>query len=103
MEIIDSHLLKNCPVTRAHIIVTEDIFGTDSGYTQGNTVRRTPNCVELQYHYVPAIDMGQYRDVTPSADFMFVNGIPLFMSVSNDINFITCENTKNQKPKTIID
>ena len=47
--------------------------------------------------------MGRYQDVTIATDFMFVNGIPLFVSVSTDIKFITCENTKDQKSKTIIE
>jgi hypothetical protein len=46
--------------------------------------------------------MAHYRDVTLSIDIMFVNKIPLFLSISRNIRFITAEVLHNRKQETLI-
>ena len=82
IRIVTDNLLPNCPVTKADILVAEDIFGPEVGILRGKARRRKPSVVRGVIEPIPPAIMRQYRHVTLGADIMHVNGIPFFVTVS---------------------
>ena len=85
IKIVDNKLLPNCPITRDDIIAAEDIFGPDLGSLKGKTVRAGSERVQVRITDLPITIMGRYREVTLTADIMFVNKLPFFMSISRSM------------------
>ena len=86
-QIVNKYLLKNSPITSADIAVDEDFFGKNIGSVMGKTVRK--KSIPVRTHIVP-LPLGikeKYREVTTCADVMKINGIPFFVSTSNDLYF----------------
>ena len=102
LSIVDNNLLQNCPITRADIIAAERIFGPDVGSLKGKTVRKTPSTVKIHMADIPTSIISRYQKVTVSADIMFVNKIPFFVTISRHIKFGTAEFLTNQKTVSIL-
>lgn len=102
IDIVDRNLLPNCPVTRQDIVAAEHIFGPDVGSLKGKTVRRPGFPVETQYSDVPASIMSRYRSVTLGGDIMFVNKVPILVTISRNIKFGTAQMVANQKAPTLL-
>ena len=80
-----------------------DIFGKDKVSLRVNMTRSNPHQVQSIYVSIPKHFMEKYQSVTISDDYMFFNGIPLFVTVIHHIKFITDLMTKDQRTKTVID
>ena len=93
IHIVNNNLLPNCPVTKRDIMASEDIFGPELGLLKGKTVRRNPLKVDTNMTYTPLPPSvhERYQEVTLSADIMYVNKIPFFVTVSRKIKFGTIE------------
>jgi hypothetical protein len=52
---------------------------------------------------IPSERMSQYNDVVIGADIMFINKLPLFVTVSRSIKFSTAEILLDQKQETLVD
>jgi hypothetical protein len=98
-EIVESNLLKDCPVVRADVIAAKDIFGPNLGSLKGKTVRHTGDRVRPEFEQVPVEIMERYRDVMICIDIMFVNKIPFLVTISRHIKFGTVEAIKSRKHK----
>jgi len=85
IQYMDNSLLGESPINRYDILAAEDIFGPDVGSLKGKTMRRTPHRVNAIITAMPIDIMTQYHQVTMSADVMFVNQIPMFLTVSHAI------------------
>ena len=79
--------------------VAEYIFGKDEGYLHGKTTQYKPHQAQAIYVNTPKDLTERYQSVTLSADLMFVNGIPFFVTFSHHIKFITDLMTKEQRFK----
>ena len=103
IQIVENHLLPNCPVTRADIVAAEKIFGPDVGILKGKTVRKGTEHVEIAEVTIPSEIMSEYRDVVVGADVMYINKIPFFVTMSRNIKFSTAELMLDQKQETLVD
>ena len=65
-------------------------------------MRRKPVPVSGDYIKVPQEILDIHQDVTVAADFMFVNGISFFVSVSRHIHFTTVEGTPSRSKNIIL-
>ena len=91
-------MIRNCPVTKADIILAEDIFGANIGALQGKTVRKKSTRVVTTIHELPTEIIEHHRNVTLEAD---INEIPFVITTSRSIHFYTVELIKNEKSVTI--
>jgi hypothetical protein len=102
IRIVTSNQLPNCPVTRADIIAAEHIFGPDIGSLKGKTVRRRPHLAKPSIEPLPPQIMSRYRNVTLAADVMYVNGIPMLVTISRNLRFATVEALPNRNITTLV-
>ena len=102
LNILDRHLIPNCPITRRDAVIAHAIFGPDIGSLKGKTVRHSSVPIVPILNDLPWETMSQYRDVTLTADIFFVNKIMFFVTRSRHIHFSTVETIANRQPDTII-
>ena len=84
-------LIANCPVTVNDVHNANQIFGPDLANLRGKTVRRKPEHVGTDYVDIPRDFMDRHRNVTLTADVVFVNGLPFLITFSRGINLVTIE------------
>ena len=102
IKIVTSNQLPNCPVTRADILAAEHILRPDVGSLKGKTVWHQPHLAKPVIGPLPPQIMSRYRRVTLAADVMYVNGIPMLVTVSRNIRFATVEALPNRNIKTLV-
>ena len=91
LQIVDRHLLPNCPISWADILAAEDIFGLDISSLKGKTVQWTEPHVISSITPVPTDILSLYQSVTLCVDIMFVNKLPFLVTISQNIKFGTAE------------
>jgi hypothetical protein len=94
-KITKSKLIANCPVGRADIMAAEEIFGTNLGALKGKTVYRSGVPISGQIKGVPPAILKHYQKVILSIDIIFMNKIPMLLTVSCRLYFGTVENLAN--------
>jgi hypothetical protein len=99
---VTSNQLRNCPITKADIIAAEDIFGPEVGSLKGKTTRRRPHKVRQIIEHLPAEVMARYRNVTLCVDIMFVNEIPMLVTLSRKVKFATVEAIPNRASSSVM-
>jgi hypothetical protein len=87
LEIIDKNLIANCLVTREDIMVAEDIFRTNLGSLKGKTPQKASVVIEQKVSSIPPEIMNVHHDVVLAVDLIFVNEIPLLVTISHGIKF----------------
>ena len=81
----------NCPTTKWNIDNANTIFGRDIHTIKGKTVRKQPGPVVSDYVEMPEEIKQMNRDVELPADIIFVNGLPLLVTILSRIIFTTVE------------
>ena len=102
LRIIDTNQLPNCPVTRDDVMAAEDILGPNLGSLKGKTPHQKSLLAPTVVTSVPRPIMLKYRDVSIAIDFMFINKIPFFMTMSHDLKFGTVEFVPSKSQKTFM-
>ena len=84
-------MIPDCPITTENIKHADTLFGPDLATIRGKTVRRKPTHVVTDYVDIPRALVDINKQVTLAVDVMFVNSVPLLVSVSRMINLIAIE------------
>ena len=89
--LVSSHLLKNNNVSPAAVSNARTLFGPDLANVRGKTVRIKPDPVVENYVAIPRDFVLANKHLTLAADVFFVDGIPLLLTISRRIKFVTSE------------
>jgi len=90
-NLVSSNTVANMPYTSTDIANSRMLFGPDRGAIRGKTVRQRPSRVRPELIVLPQQMYEKLRDVVLTADVMFVNGLPHFVTLSRGIKLITIE------------
>jgi hypothetical protein len=101
IRIVNGNMLPDCPISRADILAAEHIFGPEVGSLKGKTTRRRPHAIGNEVTSIPPVIMERYRDVTISADLMYINGIAFLVTASRKIHFGTVEALNSRSTPTL--
>jgi hypothetical protein len=103
-EYIENYLIPNCPITKEDIIMrAEDILGPNLGSLKGKMTLRTPERITLNtLGNMPNGMLRKHGDVTIAVNIMYINDIPLMMTMSQAIHFGTVVMIKNKTKSMII-
>jgi hypothetical protein len=89
--LVRERFLSNCPVTISDVRHAHQIFGPDLAGLRGKTVHHPPLHVQMEYIDIPLSILDNHRNVTVTADVMFVNGLPFLITASRGLNLVTIE------------
>ena len=92
---VKSNAIRNCPVARRDIEVAEDIWGPALQPLKGKTTRKKPMVVKHDCVAMPKHVQEKHKDVILSDDAFHVQGLPFFITVSQNTLFATTEMLKN--------
>ena len=84
--------VTNCPVKPRAIANALAIFGPNRAEVRAKTVRKKPDRVETDGLVAIPRDIFSKRDVTLTADIMFLNGHAFLTTLSRRIRLVTAEN-----------
>ena len=102
IQILKTSSLPNCPVSPRDVLITNELFGPDVGSLKGKTTRRAPPIVDSPVSVDLTTILKHYREVTLCVDFMYVNKVPLLVTLSRNIKFGTMEAVADRKEATIL-
>ena len=102
IKILKTSSLPNCPVTPRDVMVANKLFGPDVGALKGKTTRRNPPIVDspVSVDITPILKF--YGEVTLCMDLMYVNKIPLLVTLSRNVKFGTVEAVMDRKQATML-
>jgi hypothetical protein len=90
-HMVSSNNVANIPFTSTDFSNGRALFGPDRGAIRGKTVRKRPHRVRPELITIPQELYERTRDVILTADVMFVDGLPFFVTLSRGIKLVTLE------------
>jgi hypothetical protein len=100
-NMIKMNLINDCPITIEDIKNAEDIYEPDIAVLKGKTVRKKPIQVKENFIQIPKELKQAHKNVKISADVLFVNKIPILVTISENIGFTTVEILPSRKIKVL--
>ena len=97
IKILKTSSLPNCPVTPRDVIIANKLFGPDIGAT-----RRGPPIVDSPMSVDTTSILEHYGEVTLCVDLMYVNKVPLLVTLSHNIKFGTMEAVADRKEAMLL-
>ena len=91
--LVSSHLLRNNNVTPAAITNARTLFRPDLANVRGKTVQTKPDPVVENYVAIPRDFVLANKHLTLAADVFFVDGIPLLLTLSRRVKFVTAKHS----------
>ena len=104
IEIASKGTLTNCPVTPVDIANSCHVFGPNLPGIKSKKVRHKPVRVEVEDALVTRTipdDYHRFVSLNLTADVMFVNGLPLLVTMSRRIRLLTVEHTPSRTAKEL--
>jgi hypothetical protein len=102
----NTNIVPNCTFNATDLTNARAIYGPDRGGLRGKTVRKRPEPVRPEFITIPMELYEKVINVTLTADIMFVNGLPFFITQSRGIRLLTIEflpsRTAEQLNKSLI-
>ena len=102
IRILKTSSLPNCPVTPRDVLIANELFGPNVGSLKGKTTRRAPPIVDLPMSVDLTTILKHYGEVTLCVEFLYVNKVPLLVTLSQNIKFGTMEAVADRKEATIL-
>ena len=99
----NTNLFGDIPFNATDLTNSNLIFGPDRGAIRGRSVRQRPHRVRPTFVQIPVQLYEKLRDVTLTADVMFCNGLPFFVSISRDIKLITVQFLPSRTAEMLVD
>ena len=99
---VRSNQIKDCPVTIQDLDVKETIYGKSVPALKGKTTRRTPEPVSVgNLLKVPKEFLKLHKEVYLTADIIFVNKIPFFLTTSRKLDYLWIKHLPNRTLETL--
>ena len=102
IRILKGNSFPNCPVTPRHVVIANKLFGPDVGALKDKTTRRGPPIVDSPMSVAISPILKYYGEVTLCVDLMYVNKVPLLVTLSQNVKFGTVEAAKDRKEATLL-
>jgi hypothetical protein len=90
-KMVSSNMITNCPVTPTDTSAANKIFGPNVASIKGKTVRVTQEPVLTSYVKLPQEILDLNKEITITADVMFVDGLGFMVTNSRGVKFTTSE------------
>ena len=84
------------------MIIANKVFGPDVGALKGKTTQRGPPIVDSPVSVDTTSILEHYGEITLCVDLMYVNKVPLLVTLSCNIKFGTMEAVADQKEATLL-
>ena len=97
IKLLKTSSLPNCPVTPRDVIITNKVFGPDVGALKGKTTWRGPPIVDSPMSVDTTSILEHYGEITLCVNLMYVNKVPLLVTLSRTIKFGTMEAVADRK------
>ena len=102
IRILKESSLPNCPVTPRDVVIANKLFGPDVGALKGKTTHRGPPIIDSPVSVDITHILKYYGEVTLCIDLMYVNKVPLLVTLSRNVKFGTVEAVKDRKEATLM-
>ena len=103
IKILKTNGLPNCPISPRDVLIANELFGPGVGSLKSKTTRRAPPpIVDSPMSVDLTTILKHYGEVTLCVDFMYVNKVPLLVTLSRNIKFGTMEAVADRKEATIL-
>ena len=102
IKILKGSSLPNCPVMPRDVLIANKLFGPDVGALKGKTTRRGPPIVDSPVSVDTTSILKYYGEITLCVDLMYVNKVPLLVTLSRNIKFGTMEAVADRKEATLL-
>ena len=96
-----NNMIQNSPITAYDVTNTHTMFGLNLTGTRGKTVQQNPVRLVMDCVAIPNDFIKLHKFVTIVADVTFVNGVPLLITMSRGIKFVTVKHIPNCTPKQL--
>ena len=102
IKILKTSSLLNCPITPRDVLIANKLFGPNVGALKGKTTRRGPPIVDSPVSVDTTSILKYYGEITLCVDLMYVNKVPLLVTLSRNIKFGTMEAVADRKEATLL-
>jgi hypothetical protein len=93
---VQHQMIVDCPVTVADVDITHAIWGKSVPALKGKTTRKQPAAVVRNLIDIPKEFLSLHRNVVLTVDMFFVDKIPFFISLSDNICFTGTTHLQNK-------
>jgi hypothetical protein len=101
-NMVSSKMIRNCPVKPEDISAANKIFGPNVASLKGKKVRATQDPVLTEYVQIPREIVDLNKNVTLTADVMFVGGLGFMITSSRGIKFTTTKSVAKRSKANLV-